>query len=179
MGLAQFVLEPTALNSNLFPVKAKGDVRFWSVLSSRISGILPITFNFKSVFSCGDNFPSETCSRLLSTAVNCSPINTEIIGSGASSVPNRNSLLAETILARSSDSWFRTATIVLIKKVRNCRLFIGVFPGLNKLTPELVFKDQLLCFPEPLIPAKGFSCKRTMKLCFSAILLMTSRSNAL
>ena len=31
--------DPTARNSNLFPVKANGEVRFLSVLSSRISGI--------------------------------------------------------------------------------------------------------------------------------------------
>ena len=51
IGFAQFVQEPTALNSNLLPVKAKGEVLFLSVLSNKISGILPIMFNFKSVFS--------------------------------------------------------------------------------------------------------------------------------
>src|SRR5690606_7489526 len=33
IGLAQLALDPTALNSNLLPVKAKLDVRFLSVLS--------------------------------------------------------------------------------------------------------------------------------------------------
>ena len=60
IGFAQLAVEPTALNSNLLPVKAKGDVRFLSVLSSKISGILPTTFNFKSVFSFGDNLPFVT-----------------------------------------------------------------------------------------------------------------------
>ena len=63
IGFAQFAVEPTALNSNLFPVKAKGDVLFLSVLSNRISGILPTTFSFKSVFSSGDSFPFVTPSR--------------------------------------------------------------------------------------------------------------------
>ena len=74
------------------------------MLSNNISGILPITLSLRSVFSFGDNFPSETCSRLLRTSVSCSPIKTEIIGRGASSVPNLSSLLAETILARNRDS---------------------------------------------------------------------------
>src|SRR5690606_9723143 len=39
IGLAQLEAEPTARNSNLLPVNAKGDVRFRSVLSSCNSGI--------------------------------------------------------------------------------------------------------------------------------------------
>ena len=42
MGSAQFAVEPTALNSNLLPVNAKGDVLFLSVLSTRSSGICGI-----------------------------------------------------------------------------------------------------------------------------------------
>ena len=63
IGLAQLAVEPTARNSNLLPVKAKEDVRFRSVLSNKISGILPTTFSFKSVFSSGDNFPLVTPSN--------------------------------------------------------------------------------------------------------------------
>jgi hypothetical protein len=51
IGVAQLDKEPTALNSNLFPVNANGDVLFLSVLSNKIAGILPIIFSFKSVFS--------------------------------------------------------------------------------------------------------------------------------
>ncbi len=40
IGLEEFAEEPTALNSNLLPVKAKGEVRFLSVLSNKIEGIL-------------------------------------------------------------------------------------------------------------------------------------------
>ena len=40
MALAQFAEEPTARNSNLFPVNAKGEVRLRSVLSSNNSGML-------------------------------------------------------------------------------------------------------------------------------------------
>jgi hypothetical protein len=54
---AQFAEEPTALISNLFPVNAKGEVLFLSVLSNKISGILPTTFSFNSVFSSGESLP--------------------------------------------------------------------------------------------------------------------------
>jgi hypothetical protein len=37
IAFEQFADEPTALNSNLFPVKANGDVLFLSVLSKRTS----------------------------------------------------------------------------------------------------------------------------------------------
>ena len=101
---AQFADEPTALNSNLFPVKAKGDVLFLSVLSNKTSGNFPTTFNFKSVFSSGDNFPLVTPSNSAKTLVNCSPINTEIIAGGASFAPNRWSLLADAIEALTNSS---------------------------------------------------------------------------
>ena len=157
IGLAQLAVDPTALNSNLFPVKAKGEVRFLSVLSSKISGILPTTFSFKSVLSSGDNFPSFTFSKASKTLVNCVPMKTDIIAGGASLAPNRWSLLALAMAALNNSSYSFTALIVFIKKVKNCKFFIGVLPGLNRFTPVLVAKDQLLCFPLPFIPAKGFS----------------------
>ena len=46
MGAAEFAEEPTALNSNLLPVKANGEVLFRSVLSKSKEGILLIP-NFK------------------------------------------------------------------------------------------------------------------------------------
>ena len=104
MGFAQFVLAPTPLISNLFPVNAKGEVLFLSVLSSNISGIFPTTFNLSSVFSCGDNFPLETPSSSSSTSLNCFPINMEMMGGGASLAPNRWSLLAEAMDALNNSS---------------------------------------------------------------------------
>jgi hypothetical protein len=41
------------------------------VLSNNTSGILPTTFNFKSVFSSGDNFQLDTPSNSANTLVNC------------------------------------------------------------------------------------------------------------
>jgi hypothetical protein len=40
IAFAQFAEEPTARNSNLFPVNANGDVLFLSVLSNKSSGML-------------------------------------------------------------------------------------------------------------------------------------------
>ena len=157
MDFAQFAFEPTVLNSNLFPVKANGEVLFSSVLSNKISGILPITFSLISVFSCGDSFPLETFSNSSRTCIKCFPIKIERIADGASCNPIRRSLLAETEEALSRASCFKTAAIVLMKKDKNCKLPMGVFPGLNRLILELVTKDQFVCFPEPFIFSKGFS----------------------
>ena len=88
IALAQLADEPTARNSNLFPVKANGEVLFLSVLSKITSGILPTTFNFKSVFSSGDNLPLVTPSNSAKTLVNCCPMKTEIMAGGASFAPN-------------------------------------------------------------------------------------------
>ncbi len=71
MALAQLALEPTARNSNLFPVKANGEVLFLSVLSSNTSGILPTTLSLRSVFSSGDSFPLDTPSSSARTFVSC------------------------------------------------------------------------------------------------------------
>ena len=70
---------------------------------------------------------------------------------GASCKPIRKSLLAETDEALRSASCFKTAAIVFTKNDKNCKLLIGVFPGLNKLIPEFVTRDQFECFPDPLI----------------------------
>lgn len=86
---AQFADEPTALNSNLFPVKAKGEVLFLSVLSNMICGILPI-FNFNSVLSSGVIFPAFTLTSKSSNVLeSCEPINVEMIAGGASFAPKR------------------------------------------------------------------------------------------
>jgi hypothetical protein len=47
--LEQFELEPCS-KLKFISCKANGEVLFLSVLSKRTSGILPTTFNFKSVF---------------------------------------------------------------------------------------------------------------------------------
>ena len=104
MGMAQFWFDPTARNSNLLPVNANGEVRFLSVLSNNTSGIFPTTLSFKSVFSCGDSFPLETCSKLSNTVESCEPIKTEIMAGGASFAPSRWSFPALATDERTSAS---------------------------------------------------------------------------
>src|SRR6056300_1408717 len=51
-----------------------------------------------------------------------------------------------------------------MKKVKNIKLLIGVEPGAKRFTPVSVANDQLLCLPEPLMLANGFSCIKTRNL---------------
>ena len=50
--------------------------------------------------------------------------------------------------------------ITAAQKKRKWTLSAGVSPGSSRLVPVSVPIDQLLCLPEPLTPAKGFSCRR-------------------
>ena len=93
---------------------------------------------------------------------------------GASFAPNLRSLLALEIAAINSSSWSNTAETVFMKNVKNCKLLIGVLPGLRRLTPVFVAKGQLLCFPDPLIPLNGFSWNKTSKSCLFATLCIIS-----
>ncbi len=159
----QFAVEPTARNSNLLPVKAKGEVRLRSVLSKRISGILPTTFSLSSVFFSGDILPLSNFSSSSKTSESCEPMNTEMMAGGASFAPKRWSFDAAAMAARMRSARSFTALMVLMKKVKNNKLRLGVLPGAKRLMPVLVLKLQLLCLPEPLMPAKGFSCRSTRK----------------
>ena len=86
---AQFAAEPTALNSNLFPVNANGEVRFLSVLSSISSGILLCISSFKMASSVSSKFPPTLFSTCAKTLVRYLPINIEIMAGGASLAPRR------------------------------------------------------------------------------------------
>ena len=82
----QLALEPTALNSNLFPVNANGEVLFLSVLSTSSSGIcgIPRLYPF---------FPEILTMSLLArsfsnASVTVFPRNDEMIAGGASLAPS-------------------------------------------------------------------------------------------
>ena len=99
IGCPQFAVEPTARNSNLFPVNAKGEVRLRSVLSINNSGMLRCKSNFKMASSCSSNLVPTRLSTSFNTLVKYSPTNTEIIAGGASLAPNLKSLEADAIEA--------------------------------------------------------------------------------
>ena len=89
IGLAQFAEDPTARNSNLFPVNAKGEVRLRSVLSISNSGMLlwiSILSKLSSVSSILDVTRSFTSVK---TLLRYCPINTEMMAGGASLAPRR------------------------------------------------------------------------------------------
>ncbi len=53
-------------------------------------------------------------------------------------------------------------------------LSCGVLPGSSRFCPSLVAIDQLLCLPEPLMPANGFSCSRQTRPWRRATFFMVS-----
>lgn len=86
---------PTILNSNLFPVNAKGDVLFLSVLSNGIFGneSTPSAIDGDCCASTGEFM--QDLEKPLSRSINFSsgaPTNTDTIVGGASFFPNLFSL---------------------------------------------------------------------------------------
>ena len=89
MDAAQLADEPAARNSKRLPVNAKGDVRFLSVLSSKMAGIRLIpncnAFFFSAVSLASPKF-SATSSSMCDK---CPPKKMERIAGGASAAPKR------------------------------------------------------------------------------------------
>ncbi len=83
-----------------------------------------------------------------------------MIAGGASLAPEPV-VLARVRDRRPQQRWcLSTACSTAAQKNRNCRFSCGVSPGSSRLTPVSVPIDQLLCLPDPLTPANGFSCSR-------------------
>ena len=63
------------------------------------------------------------------------------------------------------------------RNARNWALACGSLPGSSRFSPSSVAIDQLLCLPEPLMPANGFSWMRNIRPCCGAsrrIIAMTT-----
>ena len=83
-----------------------------------------------------------------------------MIAGGASLAPKRWSLPLWATAARSRSECRWTARITAAQKTRNWAFCSGFSPGSSRLpTPDPPI-DQLTCLPDPLTPAKGFSCSR-------------------
>ena len=161
---AQLSDEPTARNSKRLPVKANGEVRLRSVLSSKSDGICVKPPMRKTFFeSKRISSLSSDCSILSSTSEICVPRKVEMMVGGASPAPKRCSFDALITEAFNKPLWRCTAAMMFTRKVINCKFSKAVRPGLRRFTPVSVPSDQLLCLPEPLMPLNGFSCKRTRK----------------
>ena len=96
-----------------------------------------------------------------------------MIAGGASLAPRRWSCPALATEARSRPWWRSTARITAVQKNRNFMFSLGVSPGSSRFSPESVLIDQLLCLPDPLTPAKGFSCSRQTRSYLGATFCMT------
>ena len=99
---AQLSDEPTARNSNRLPVKAKGDVRLRSVLSSSSVGICEMPLMRKMLLAskrmASSSFEAASFS---STAETCEPRKAEMMAGGASLAPRRWAFVALMIDAFS------------------------------------------------------------------------------
>ncbi len=118
-------------------------------------------------------------SSLSNISDSCEPRNMDMIAGGASLAPRRWAFVADIIEAFNSPLWRCTAAIVLATNVINCRLSFGVLPGAYSSTPLSVPRLQLLCLPEPLMPANGFSWRSTRKLWRRATSAMSDISSRL
>ena len=179
IALAQLASEPTARNSKRLPVNANGDVRLRSVLSMSSSGIsgmssfrpcLPATLKSSSLFD------DSMCPRI---SVSWCPRNDEMMAGGASLAPRRCAFVALMMLALSSPLCLYTAMRVSTMKTMKRRLSSGVLPGPCRSMPLSVARLQLLCLPEPLTPAKGFSCRSTRKPCRRATFFISDMRSML
>ena len=153
--------EPSIRNSNLFPVKANGEVRFLSVASFFKTGR-----TWTPVSSCELGIEEETSPFTICSIIssNCSPRKIEIMAGGASFAPSLWSFPGLEAESRNSSGCSSTALITADKKSRNFVFSCGFLPGSRRLMPVSVIIDQLLCLPEPLTPANGFSCSRHSRL---------------
>jgi hypothetical protein len=102
------------------------------------------------------------------TSTSWAPRKIETIAGGASLAPRRWSLPASAMLARIRSAWALTARMTATRNARNWALACGSSPGSRRLAPSSVAIDQLLCLPEPLIPANGFSWMRNIRPCCAA-----------
>ena len=143
-------------------------MRFLSVASLGRSGSVRTPVCSFPPFKLCVAFPVlRSCS---STSSNCSPKKTEIIAGGASCAPRRWSFPTLAADSRSKSACVSTAFKIQARINKNCRFSCGRFPGSRRFCPSSVVSDQLLCFPEPFTPAKGFSCSRHTSPCWFATL---------
>ena len=97
-----------------------------------------------------------------------------MMAGGASLAPRRWSLPALATLARSRPWKRSTARSMAAQNTRNWMLSCGVSPGFSRLLPNSSLMLQLTCLPDPLTPAKGFSCSRHARPNFGARRLSAS-----
>ena len=106
-------LDPTARNSNLLPVKAKGLVRLRSVASFSMRGRLPMPRSMIFWLEASAAAPFSMASRMW---FSWAPRKADMMAGGASLAPRRWSLPAKAMEARSSPPWVWMAFRVALRK---------------------------------------------------------------
>ena len=138
-------------------MNAKGLVRLRSPVSFGRNGSTGVPRAISSRAALVAGFPDRIASKTVSSSA---PRKIEMIAGGASLAPRRWSWPAPAIDARRSSWCLYTAAMTAAVKNRNGRFSLGVSVGSSRLLPASVPIDQLLCLPEPLTPANGFSWSR-------------------
>ena len=129
---AQFWLEPGARNSNLLPVKAKGEVRLRSVASRGRGGRVSTPTRRVGVWPPAAREPFSMRSI---TPVSSSPRKMERMEGGASFAPRRWSLPAPAVAARRMSACRSTARMTLASTARKMALSCGFLPGSRRFLP--------------------------------------------
>ena len=131
MGQAMFSADPSMRNSNLLPVKAKGEVRLRSVVSLANRGrTWTPTFISHFVLAGCISAPDSIASKI---SVSSSPRKMEMMAGGASLAPRRWSLPALATDTRSRSWYSSTALITAHKKQQKLRVLLGRIPGLQQV----------------------------------------------
>ena len=108
------------------------------------------------------------------TSSSWSPKNTDMIAGGASCAPSLWSFPTQAADSRSKSACLSTALSIHASTSKNCIFSCGVSPGFNIFIPSSLVSDQLLCFPEPFTPAKGFSLSKQVSPCLPATFFIVS-----
>ena len=169
-GKASDMLDPSARNSNLLPVKANGEVRLRSPPWRGSGGSTGVPSPRNEPGVCGSPSPDAIASKTFSSSA---PRKIEMIAGGASLAPRRWSWPMAATDARSSPWCLFTAWITAAQKNRKLMFSAGLSPGSSRFPPASVPIDQLLCLPEPFTPANGFSCSRQTSPYLRATLIMS------
>ena len=158
IGPATDWLEPTARNSNLFPVKANGLVRLRSPGSRGNVGKteLPILSSPPAFAVLAPPF-----SIWSTMSWSMSPRKTEMIAGGASLAPRRWSLWAVGDRDPQQVAVTKHGADHRDQEGQELSVLMRRLAGLQQVVTGSSAIDQLRCLPDPFTPANGFSCSKS------------------
>ena len=125
-----------------------------------MDGIVSVP-NFSGFFA-GAYSPRVPSLTVFKNSVRDGPRYVDMTAGGASMAPRRKSLPGDAIARRIKSpclSMAETMADMTSGKISGLPVTELTCFGFIKLRPSEVPMDQLLCLPEPLMPANGFSCR--------------------